>query len=356
MGRLFWPLAFLGTFVLGLAVGGLVVRKTAPSADDIERLQQRVETLQARLRTRENLAGRAAAAMISGDTAHGSPATDAPRSASLAGDQPALLSSSVPSAAPQSASGSSSSSRSAARAALASATVEQALERFYRYVELTKGSDGRERWREARDLVEDLRAMGSAGSNALMRILASSGDTEERRTAARMLGTLQVAQALPLLRDVIDKEDDLLLRRAAAYGLRQLQTADSIPVMERLLINPGEDRFIRLSAAAGLAQSGKPMGVLGLTQIFDESTSDGRGREMAFRALNGLGDERPLPFMRQLVVSQAEPGYRLQAIRYVSAQGDRQALPALQLIMNAPNEQQSIREAAAQAYATITAK
>jgi HEAT repeat protein len=77
---------------------------------------------------------------------------------------------------------------------------------------------------------------------------------------------------------------------------------------------------------------------------------------MAFRALASLKDERPLPFMRQLVSSEAEPSYRLQAIRYLTAQGDRQAFGVLQMAMNASNEQPSIRDAAAQAYTAISTR
>ena len=129
-----------------------------------------------------------------------------------------------------------------------------------------------------------------------------------------------------------------------------------MPVMERVLANPAEDRFVRLSAAYGLAESGKPVGVSGLARIFEESSADGRGRAMAFRALTSLNDERPLTFMRQLVTSEAEPSYRLQAIRYVTAQADQQALPALQAVMHSTNEQPSIRDAANQAYRAISGR
>jgi len=238
--------------------------------------------------------------------------------------------------------------------AVSAAQVQAALDRFYRYLETTNDSTaGRERWRQARELVDELRAMGPAAGHALMQVLSTGNDTDERRAAARLLGQLQVAQALPLLKDVIERDSDLLLRRAAAAGLRQLQTPESLPVLERLVAQPTEDRFVRLSAAVGLAESGRPLGVAGLTSIFDESTNDGRGREMAFRALANLKDERPLPFMRQLATSQAEPGYRLQAIRYLSAQGDQHALATLQTLAQAPNEQPSIRDAAAQAVSVI---
>ena len=60
--------------------------------------------------------------------------------------------------------------------------------------------------------------------------------------------------------------------------------------------------------------------------------------------------------MRQVVASQAEPGYRLIAIRYLTARGDKAALPMLQTVMQSPTEQPSVRDAAAQAYRTLGGK
>ena len=167
-------------------------------------------------------------------------------------------------------------------------TLEAALDRFYKYLEATSAGnagEGRERWQRARQLVEDLRAMGDVGAQALMSVLAGVRTATSARAAARLLGQLQVPESLPLLKDIIEKDNDVLLRRAAASGLRQLQTPESIPVMERILGNPHEDRLVRLSAAYGLAEAGQAQGVAGLSQIFVESTPDGRGRDMAFRAL-----------------------------------------------------------------------
>jgi HEAT repeat protein len=242
-----------------------------------------------------------------------------------------------------------------ATVAAASPTVQAALDRFYRYLETTNAT-GPERWRQARQLVDELRAMGAPAGQALMQVLATGADTDERRAAARLLGQLQVAEALPVLRAVVEREPDVLLRRAAASGMRQLQTPESVPVMERLLAQPAEDRFVRLSAAVGLAEYGRAQGVAGLTQIFDEAVADGRGREMAFRALTRLNDDRPLPFMRSVLTANVEPSYRLQAIRYVARHGDQQALASLHVLMSSPNEQPSIRDAAAQAHATIAGR
>jgi len=46
-------------------------------------------------------------------------------------------------------------------------------------------------------------------------------------------------------------------------------------------------------------------------------------------------------------------GYRLRAMQFLTAQGDRQALPSLQQLMRSPTEQASIRDAAAKAHAAI---
>jgi hypothetical protein len=364
MGSLRWLLGLVVTFALGLAVGALLWRgqPATPEADHlretVDRLQQQVSILQARLGARESLAAARATPHAESPQAPSpgaAQAADRIAAAAVTEDRRGAQGPGA-TAQPQVASQIERAVASSGARVTAPATVQGALDRFYRYLEAMNGLEGRERWQAAREVIDDLRAMGDSGVRALMQVLASGTDSEERRAAARMLGTLGDPEALPLLRDIIEKDDDLMLRRAAASGLRQLQTADAIPVMEGLLTNPGEDRFVRLSAAYGLAEAGKPVGVTGLTQIFAEAETDGRLRELAFRSLTALNDDRPLPFMRQIVSSQADPSYRLQAIRYITGQGDQQALGVLQRVMQSPNEQPSVRDAAAHAYAAISRK
>jgi len=358
MRRLLWPAALIATFLTGWAAASVTRYEpwTAPEVTElretVSRQQQQVATLQARLHARESLA----TARSSGESASPSGgrtsdvmSTTVANARTTAEGQP-RRGTAAAATRPES---------TAKSTTAAPQTLEAALDRFYKYLEATSGAntgEGRERWQRARQLVEDLRVMGDVGSQALMSVLAGGTDSDERRAAARLLGQLQVPQSLSLLKDVIEKDDDVLLRRAAAGGLRQLQTPESVPVMEHILANPNEDRFVRLSMAYGLAEAGQPQGVAGLTQIFAESTADGRGRDMAFRALAALDDNRALPFMRQVLASQTEPTYRLRAIRYLTVQGDQQSLGTLQAVMNSPNEQPSIRDAAAHAYRTIGGK
>ena len=351
MARLLWPVAVVAAFVVGWAIAGItgkpaVSRETAER--EAEQLRQQVSTLQARLHAREEItAQRGSDAPVTPSGRRGAAQSDVSVTATMREER--ML---------QDLRARSSADRGPSRATPAGpATVEAALDRFYRYLEATRGGgEGREGWRRARELVEELRGMGDAAGKALMQVLSAGNDSDERRVAARLLGTLQVPESLPLLKDILEKDDDVLLRRAAAAGLRQLQTPDSVPVMEHILANGGDDRFVRLSAAYGLAEAGRPQGVNGLVQIFNEAAVDGRGRDMAFRALTSLNDERPVPFMRAVIASDAEPSFRLRAIQYVTAQGDQQSLPSLQVLMKSPSEQASIRDAAAQAYRTLGGK
>jgi len=351
MARLLWPLAVIIAFLGGWAIAGMTGKASVSreAEREAEHLRQQLTTLQARLHAREEVAA---------DRVSATPTTPAGRRGSALGDA-GLTATVREERMVQELRARGTADGGASRAAQpgAPATVEAALDRFYRYLEATRGGgEGREGWRRARELVEELRSMGDAAGKALMQVLSAGNDSDERRTAARLLGSLQIPQSLPLLKDIIEKDDDLLLRRAAASGLRQLQTPESVPVMEHILANAGDDRFVRLSAAYGLAEAGRPLGVSGLVQIFNESAIDGRGRDTAFRALTSLNDERPVPFMRAVIASDAEPSFRLRAIQYVTAQGDSQSLPTLQILMKSPAEQASIRDAAAQAYRTLGGK
>jgi hypothetical protein len=353
MTRLLWPLVLVVTFVVGWEASR--VFRPAPRAD-VEKLQQQVTTLQARLQARETLAAPrsstpapAAVAASSESAAAGRRQTETLALATLA-DTRVAPEAGAPATAPRPRA-----ERPSGRPPYSGPiTVEAALDRFYRYLEAMSGAgEGRGRWQQARELVEDLRAMGDVGAQALMHVLAAGNDSDERRTAARLLGQLQVPQALGALKDILDNDPDVLLRRAAASSLRQLQTPESLPVLERLLGNAGEDRMVRLSAAYGLAEAGRPTGVAGLAQIFGESTADGRGRDMAFRALASLDDDRAAPYMRQIAGSAVEPNYRLRAIRYLATQSDQQSLGVLQMIMKNPSEQPSVRDAASSAYRVL---
>jgi len=360
----FWILCLVVTFALGMAVRGLSpsLRETESLRESNRRLEREVIALQEQLRgTQARLSSRPP-----GMTGYASvvPTADAeartdPSRAILPAETPTAASRpSRRAGAPQGEplDDLAAPARLTRAKPVAAPTVEAATDRFNRYLEELKAAGGQVRWPRLRDAAADLQAMGDAGVQALLRSLTNGATTDERRAAAQLLGEIQASQALPFLQNILENDNDVLMRRAAASAMRRLDGPDAAATMQAIMANPDEDRFVRLSAAVGLAQRGNVQGMAGLEQIFNEAALDGRGRDMAFRALNSLNDPRLLPFMRDLVTSNAEPNYRIQAIRFVGAQGDSQALGSLQQVMLASNEQPSIRDAAAQAYATISGR
>ena len=360
----FWILCLVVAFVLGLVARGLSpsIRETESLRESNRRLEREVNALQERLRaTQARLSNRpqamtgfasAAPATVEADTRSGSRATLPAEAPTVAGRPNRRAG--APQGEPQD--DLATPTRVTRAKPVTVPTVEAAIDRFNRYLEDLKAAGGQIRWPRVREAGADLQAMGDAGVAALLRSLMNGATTDERRAAAQLLGELQASQAFPYLQNILENDNDVLMRRAAASAMRRLDGPDAAATMQAIMANPDEDRFVRLSAAVGLAQRGNAQGIVGLEQIFNEAAMDGRGRDMAFRALNSLNDPRLLPFMRDLVTSNAEPNYRLQAIRFVSGQRDGQALGSLQQVMLASNEQPSIRDAAAQAYATITGR
>jgi len=346
MRRLLWPLGVVVAFGVGVAAGRVPWEQSAVA--EIGRLKAQISMLEARVKSREARAANQPTATIGASGMDGSLA--APPSGRVArSDTPPWDRGGRRSR------GQDGPSQSSARPTWSgpapAGSVDAALQRFYSFFDDKGGGPGR--WQRWRELAEDFRNMGAAGTEALKRVLAAGTSSDERRTAAQLLGEMKDASAVSLLQQVLQDDPDVLTRRAAASGLRRLEAPESAPYLTNLIANGNEDRFVRLSAASGLAQMGQPQGVTALTQIFDEANADGRGRDMAFRAIQSLNDDRAVPFMRGLVNSSAEVNYRLQAIRFLGAQGDQAALPSLQQVIQSPVEQPSIKEAASQAQAAI---
>jgi len=346
MRRLLWPLGVVVAFGAGVAAGHVPWQQSAVA--EIDRLKAQISMLEARVKSREARPASQTTATIGTSGMDASLAPPSPGRVAARSEAPAWDRGSRRSRGQDGPAASSARPNSSGPAPAGS--VDAALQRFYSFFD-DKGGPGR--WQRWQQLAEDFRNMGPAGTEALKRVLAAGTSSDERRTAAQLLGEMRDPSALPALQQVLESDSDLLTRRAAAAGLRRLEAPESAPYLTNLIANGNEDRFVRLSAASGLAQMGQPQGVTALTQIFDEANADGRGRDMAFRAIRSLDDDRAVPFMRGLVNSTAEPNYRLQAIRFLGAQGDQAALPSLQQVMQSPVEQPSIKEAASQAHAAI---
>ena len=353
MPRLIWCMLIVGAFGTGLAVASLhyssAPRVPAEPLAAVADWQRQVAVLQGQIRTQE-----AELTLLRQQVQMLSEIPPAVEQAALPAPRPRRPRPQK-SRAPAPAKMPEETAASTPTAEAPSTPSEQAaLTRFRQYLEETEGMGPQERRGQGRALVDELRAMGEPAVTVLLQTLETGDNSRERRTAATLLGALQDVRALPALQEVLERDQDLMMRRAAANGLRLLQMPETIPVFSTVLADKQDDRFVRMSAAYGLAQLGEAQGVTGLMQIFDEAEQDGSGRFVAFRALTSLNDPAALPLMRQLAVSDADVSYRVAAMRFLANHGDKEALPLLQLVLNSPREQPSVLEAAAQSHAVIT--
>src|SRR5262245_19597681 len=184
MRRLIWLSAVLVAFAVGSAAGGFF-----RSGAEVRRLQALVErqelqlsTLQARLRVREAPGPRANSVSQSAP----GPVEEA-RLTSLPAGATDADPSSGPQRVPQRTAGaqrsdppkdSGSPGSSGGVAPSTPPTVQAALDRFYRFLEEASGS-GPARWTRTREVAADLRSMGDAGIEALMRVLGSGTSADE---------------------------------------------------------------------------------------------------------------------------------------------------------------------------------
>src|SRR5262245_33158267 len=202
MGRLFWSLAFVLAFLLGLSTAGMV-RKSPSTGSEVDRLketvtrlEQQVATLQARLRARESASG----PRPSGSTALADVPPFPSRPTARPEDRIALgavvQDATSPdrdarrggAAQPQSRSSTEGASRADQAKAGPPPTVEVALDRFHKYLEATNGMEWRERGPQGRPPIDDLRSMGDVGAQALRNVLGAGTDSRPWGGAGRAPG------------------------------------------------------------------------------------------------------------------------------------------------------------------------
>lgn len=161
----------------------------------------------------------------------------------------------------------------------------------------------------------------------------NDADPAVRREAIYRLGPLKNAQAIAVLKDIVQKDNDFSCRKAALYWLQK--TADQ-PIFNEALRHALDDPSLRTEAAWNICQSGKPnpeivepliralargqdidlaiiMGALGILRdprafeplvVYLKSTNSHQ-RGSAAEALGSLGDKRAIEPLKELLNDQA---------------------------------------------------
>jgi HEAT repeat protein len=135
------------------------------------------------------------------------------------------------------------------------------------------------------------RKLAQQGENALpiLRELLESPDTDARWWATWALASLSHPQVGHLLRGLL-KDPDSSVRQCAALALREQPDVDAIPELVDLLEE--EDPILARLAAAALIATGREA-VPALLEVVQNGSQ--KARLEAIRSLANIGDERAIP-------------------------------------------------------------
>lgn len=204
---------------------------------------------------------------------------------------------------------------------------------------------------------------------AVLQVLAHAGDwqclmeacqdpfTDIRRTAIQMLGEIRCTQALPLLLEKLQEDNEATVRAMAVWSLAEMAVPEVLEPLLQALQDPAVE--VRWAAVEALAQLKNPQAVEPLLHILtvDSQTYlvDMRLQQLAISALGELGDLRAVPCLIQSVL---KPSWGDQEIRRLALQAlvrlrAQQALPVLsELAQNGPPELAKQAAAAVEAIQT----
>ena len=121
------------------------------------------------------------------------------------------------------------------------------------------GTTGPARWRQARELAAELKAMGDAGTEALARVLTAGRAARSGAPPPSSWASCRIRAPCRSCRTSSTRTATCCCGARRRRGCGASSTPESVPVLETLMVNPADDRFVRMSAAyrAGPAWGGR---------------------------------------------------------------------------------------------------
>lgn len=136
------------------------------------------------------------------------------------------------------------------------AREKAALEEYRRREAMTPEERRRESQSQAAEQKRLMKESVLRMKDVIIRQLKEGTLEERRRHAEGALGWVEyIPEALPILREIVLKEKDLLLRRSAAVALSNFDGQDAVPAL-RSCLGPENEPRIRAIGAAGLGLLG----------------------------------------------------------------------------------------------------
>lgn len=115
------------------------------------------------------------------------------------------------------------------------------------------------------------------------------------------LGMLDDPKAIKLIREVLEKNRDPVVRREAALALALLRRSGAVPELIELY-GKSRSAFLRTSIASALGLIGAENAVDALLAIYRDKARQSEERAIALAALGRIGDLDPVPLLARLAV------------------------------------------------------
>ena len=196
-------------------------------------------------------------------------------------------------------------------------------------------------------LISDLRSLGSEGVNLAIGML-SSDNPNLRVMAAKILEDLSDPRAVPDLEKMALEDSDEMARNMASHALAFMKSQDAIPAL-RDLYEKSENLGVRINSLAGLAMQGDPNGIRDTAAYIADENNSRQMRQALMGILAVRSDPHLMPVAAQAAQSFGESEQLMALIVSYYGNVGAAAAPALQAIVDNNSFSAAIREQARQA-------
>ena len=235
------------------------------------------------------------------------------------------------------------SSSTSSTASAASQLAEAKRAEIARYTSMLQSGDEEER----REAALMLGAMRDPATIAALR--AALDDKAERVRAAALvgLGSLQEPSLAPLIATYLTKDKSPFVRKTAAYALGQIAASEATTGLIAGLRD--KDMEVRGAAAVALANTPDATAIAPLILALTDKSAFVRAHAAAALGVNGRAAAQAVPHLVKILTTDEDHEARRQAAEALGRIGEPSALPALERAEQSsdPYLSQAAREAIA---------
>lgn len=199
-----------------------------------------------------------------------------------------------------------------------------------------------------RELVEDFKALGPEGIQALADLLLTSKKSSDRFLAGMLLEQIGDPAAIPALTQSLRSEKDDLVRRMASHALAVIGTKDALGPLAAAMAGDA-DWGVRVNSAYGLAKQGDDAGVKMLQESYLSADTPAAYKLSILGGMSDVGNPAYGPIFRNILETSKDMGPLLMAVAGLEKIGGTAWIAALEAAAGDASLPDTVREAAKKA-------